>query len=438
MKNPIKNPIKKLTVSLFVGLSIAMNVQADMLVLLSPYQDKVDVQQQVITTIELLTELPLGEKITVLNGETASTIATLNVPEDERLSDYNSRINHNVEAIAALGQFIQSVDIGDRTAGAMNLPLVLGEVARYHRYANDILVMGSGGFDIQGVSQEVIDGDKILLDSNISQSPRQSLFGTQGIEERLKGFRIHWLLPAPIADTEYKDSSQRFWHLFLHHQRAELVSFTHDKASVLRRLKANAPALPMAYELTLASESRQMKQREAALFNLPLSKAPLDTATWHRPQKLRLGIRWQGHAIDLDLYASTTPTRAPVYFANPMTSVARYFKDILSGGNSKTTLYETIAFHRAVDLCKLVIGINHYGGTTAIPINGTLRTEIGNKVYETAFTLNSSTGNRGDDIQAVLSMGEDTLHSQRFKIYDIVDSANLNQNQNQNKQRCKV
>lgn len=417
-----------------MALSATFNVHADTLVLLSPFQTKQAAQQDFITAVTLLTEADLGETITVINGEDATTIATLSVPEDKRLASYNARINHNLTGIAALKQFMESAHVGERSEGAINLPFTLGEIARYHRHSSDILVMATARFDINGISQDIIDGDRILKDSNIGQSPQQGIFGTQGIEERLKGFRIHWLLSAPLTDNHYRKTVHRYWHLWLHHQRAELVSFTQDKNTVLRLLKDNAPALPMNDVLQVPVEPKTTAApTNKPLFSLPVSITALDAAAWHRPQKVRIGIRWQGD-VDLDIYAATSINQQPVYFANPSNAAARHFKDVLQGSDNKAELYETIEFYRPVNLCTLVIGINHYSGASQHPVQGVLRTEIGNKVYETAFTFARSKGNRGTDMRDVLETGRHSVFSKKYRIADIVGASNSDQHQ----QECNV
>jgi hypothetical protein len=61
-----------------------------------------------------------------------------------------------------------------------------------------------------------------------------------------------------------------------------------------------------------------------------------------------------------------------------------------------------------------------------------LRTEIGSKVYETAFILQAPQGNRGADMRHVMTTGRNSAFSKKFRIADIVDASN------QHKQACNV
>ena len=171
--------MKKITLLLLALLSADV-VAKDLLAVLSP---KTASKAEIALLIEQLPKLDAGDNITVLNGADGSTIARLTLPEDERFHASKALFNFNQKPIAALIQFVQSL----ANKAPLNLPRVLGEIARYHRGYEDILIVGEVAFNME-------EGH-YPADSNLHLMPSQAGYGTRGIEERLKGFRMHWLLP---------------------------------------------------------------------------------------------------------------------------------------------------------------------------------------------------------------------------------------------------
>ncbi len=397
----------------------------DTLVILSPHQTPQILQKQLQETLNIFAVQNTGESLTYLDGETGQTIARLEVPNDERLAEHQTaRLNHNKAQLAKLGLFIKSADSDKRKAGAINLPLSLKEVARYYRHVAEIVVIGTARMDIEGLSPEVRDGQQYLLDSNITQSSRESIFGTADKSELLKGFRIHWWVSSNYEERSIRLATERFWHLWLHHQSGALVSYSSDKNAVFQNLKTNAQPLSMPYQLEMSPGASLQTETNIMLFDRPLASASLPRAVWSSPQTVRLGISWQGQT-DLDIYASLDNTQPPVYFANKQEGSARHLKDIRHGGDGKTTRYETIIYNRSVvDLCKLVIGINHFGGAAPKDgIEGLLRVNIAGQIFEKSFVVGKDQGNKGRDVMALIPKGQNSPYSQIMKVTDITGSS---------------
>lgn len=418
-----------------ISLCAALQASAaDTLVVLSPFTNKQTATEQVVTTLTLFQEMELGESLTVIDGTDGETITTITVPDNQEMASQQGRINNNREHIAPLHRFIKQAKQGDRAKGALNLPRVVNEIALYHRYAQDIVIIGSGEFDIEEVNQSIRDKTHIPNDSNIVLQQQASIFGVKGFEERLKGFRIHWLLTEQLKPRAYRLATQRFWHLWLDYQAAQLVTFSADKRALLNRLNSRAAALPMTHTLqvsatqvaspTSATLANTLRNGEAtthnSLFNRPLSLMAVSALNFKQKNTLTVGIRWAADGIDLDVYAMREGRdELPVFYANPDTAIARHHKDILSG-NQHRHFYETITFKEPIDLCDIRIGVSHYGGQSNGVIKGTLRAEINHQVYQTDFTLHSKSGNRNSDIARILVAGGHTSHAQGFRIADIV------------------
>ena len=281
----------------------------------------------------VLTALPqfgAGATLRFVSAHHGQSIAELNIPEDKRYHAPKALMKFNQRKIAALLRYVRS------DAQPMNVPFTLSEILRYHNEYTEIVILGTMDFEM--------GAGALPADSNITQSPQESIYGTRGIEERLKGKRIHWWLPRAATDIQYAQAVQRFWHLYVHHQRGALVSFTHDKNVIISRLLNNASPLPMTDTLTVAPDAA------------PLNALPHDG--------LSVQLRWQGAAIDLDIYGWVNGAERPVYYANPRTDFARHMKDIRAGTQNNVQ-GETIRFAPHIAFCDIRIGVNIYFGAQA-------------------------------------------------------------------------
>ncbi|MCY7297302.1 hypothetical protein [Alteromonas sp. a30] len=372
--------MKKVILITLAMLMTASAQASDLLVLLS---QNTTTKKHIELLIEQLPKLEAGSHITVLNAKDGHTVAKLSLPKNTRLHQPRALFNANQNAIAALMQFVQN----PKDEAGLNLPSVLGEVARYHRRYTDILILSDIRFNLE-------EGH-YPADTNLFALPARGDFGTRGIGERLKGKRIHWLLPQGFDDARYGENVQRFIHLYLARQSAELVSFTHDKAVVMQRLQQNAAPLPMTYTI---------------------SEAMTSTAPSH-PTYLQLGIGWQAAGIDLDIYALIKGETLPVFYANSQTVRAQHFKDIVTG-SSGTEQFEIIRYLQDVDICTVIVGVNFYRGIAPDGVKATLKAQYGNKQYQHDFTFTAHQGNQGKDSIAVLRENQPSTYTHRFALSD--------------------
>ena len=370
------NKATLLLLSLICGNAMAK----DVLAVLSPQGHT---QQQVTTLLELLPKLEGGENIKVLSGIDGNTIASLHVPENKALQTPKALFKFNQASLAKLLQFGQQAKASD----ALNLPHVLGEIALYHHGYDDVLILGNASFNME-------EGH-YPSDDNLQRLPSESHFGTRGIGERLKAYRIHWLLPKASDDVRFAKAAERFWHLYLHNQSAKLVSYTYDKDVVIPRLLSDAAPLPMTYHMSV-------------------SAAPLPET-----QHLQLGISWQGAEIDLDIYALSQAQDLPVYYANSYNGLARHFKDIVTGSSS-VKLFETIQYQSAIDVCSVMVGINFYSGKAQTGVSGTLNIQYGDTQFQHEFHIPAPKGNKGKDSLDVLKRNTSSAHSLRYALAEFL------------------
>lgn len=385
----------------------------DYLAILSPFGTKAQVQAQVPMLQKQLAQMQAGDTLSVLNGKDGETITTFTVPDVPQAHKVRAIQGYNKQPIAKIRQFIASASM-DHSTGALDLPQVLGQVATYHRQYQDILLLGSLSFDVPGVNPSIASGDLLPADSNLLKESSSSTFGTRNIAERLKGFRFHWWISQKSGSQQYQQEAIRFWHLWLHHQGSEVISITSDHSVVLKRLKDNAPALPMSYEM----QSDEQAALQPTLFERELTK-PSDATKWQQHQKVSVAIRWVGSGIDLDIYTMLPGQSKPVYYANGNTAHAKHLKDVRSAPQGKPAFYETIVYHKVIDSCQLLAAVNFYSGNSSNGVQGHIRIAMGDAVFEKPFALSATEGNKGADIAAVLSSRDHSRYSVAFTLADI-------------------
>lgn len=428
----------------------------NVIVVISPHQDSKVIQTQFMALTSAFYKMKHGDTLTVLNGEDMSTLAALKNPEQEAFISAKSRKNANRKAISAFNKNIKKLTSKKRT-GSINLPRVLDEIARYHTHQQKsgnrkFLLIGSPIFDAHPAYD--MRGQRIPSNSHILASSEQSIFGTKTKEEQLDKLGFHWWLTQPLTPYTYAQKLQNFYHLYLHHQGAGLMSFTHDKDTIFRLFLSDAAPLTPPKKIsdsTLKSNKLEMLvvrdyQAVYQLYEGAVSTELPSKHAWQSPQLLKVGIQWQAiqgnsTTIDLDIYTQT-PSGKVLFFGRTSTAQGSFYKVERTGSTIDNTQYETIEFHQPIDVSTLVIGINVYHANTEIntkkntkastnisakdntemgDIRGVLRLQLANNLYAKPFQFKGSTGDLGNDITTVLKeKGGNTLYSKRFSVMDIV------------------
>lgn len=314
----------KLFTLVFLSVLSAHAAAKDALIMLTQHAQS---EAQIKHVLGSLPQFGAGATLRFISAANGQSIAELNVPADKRYHAPKALMKFNQRAIAALLRYVRA------DARPANVPFTLDEIVRYHNDFTEIVIVGAVDFERSAGA--------LPADSNIAQSPQDSLYGARGMEERLKGKRIHWWLPRAASDIHYGQAVQRFWHLYLHHQSGALVSFTHDKNVMMSRLLNEAAPLPMTDRLAVAHES------------VPVTSQPHDG--------LSVQLRWLGAAIDLDIYGWAAGAAQPVYYAHPRSDFAQHMKDIRAGSQANVQ-GETIHFAPHLSLCDIRIGVNIYSG----------------------------------------------------------------------------
>lgn len=413
-------------------LTFTVSAQAkEIVVAISPHFSK-DASKNMLTEMaKLYGSLALGDKLTFINSD-ASAIATLSVPNNEAYRHRTPRLKLGAKELAKLNAFLQSMTQGRRTLGAIDAPFVLSQIVRNYPNATDIVLIGSALYDNPRQPGVNMASMRIPSDGFITARPTESPFGTKGREKHLQGKRIHWLLPHASGDTLQNEALLRFWHLYLHHMGASLITFTHNSNAVMQLLLANAQPLPMNYKLDTGGKMTMQSIRklapELSLYSQPVSQNPLPPHVFNTRQTLSVGIEWQGQGqgVDLDVYAKPKDGKA-LFYGHNASEFGKHYKDVLSGHKSADNRhYETIEFHTPIDVRTLVIAVNVYSANEGSPpINGTLRLQLAGRTYAKPFVFKVSRGNAGADIETLLSGSPDTAHSKRLTVMDIIGAAEV-------------
>lgn len=414
--------MKTLFAFAFLGLFVAPSAMAgNLLMIVSPHQDSTAAAQQYEAVTQFYLTLGAGDSLKVINGMGGTSIATLNIPDNPAYNHLKPKLKINLAGRGKLKQFFQTMQINNQLKGAIDMPRLMAQIARYSD-VSDVLIMGSPLYDVKSnpamsMASGLVPSDGYLLDTE-----RNNVFRTTGYKNRLKGMRFHWLLPELLPRQIHADAVQRFWHHFIHRQGAELVSFSHDESMVFELLRNKAQPMPLTDKLEASGKLEMQAIRDVStvkgFYNETVSRTPPRMTDFNQP--IILGIQWQGD-VDLDIYAKAFGSEALSY-QNVSSPLGKHYKDILTGHQASQGMrYETIEFHSAVNIKTLFVAINLYSAKKPYAVvQGSLRVQVLGKVYETPFQMGAYAGNKGADMPALLQGGADTRYSKRFSIMDVL------------------
>lgn len=390
--------------------------ETKILAVLSTQQSQETTLQQINHIRSWLFSMPKGGSIVVLDGWHGNRIATLTRPTKESHQSPKTIILHNRQGFAQLVKFAQTRTKPIEPSGSLHLPRLMSVIAQNYPDISDIVLLGSVSLNLPEAKNSISREQYLPADSNLVKSSSDSLFGTSNVKERLKGKRIHWLLPNNINSYQYAQDIERFYHLYLHLQSAQLITLSADAELVKSRLLEKASPLPMAYQIGKAS-THPIKHIDSLFTRRPSQARAINL---NQKQRLKIGISWSA-PVDLDIYTYLDGEVQPVYYANPRGSHgATHHKDVTQG-DPKTITYEIISFGEPIFLCDLHIAVNHYSGSTSKDIEVGLRIEIGESLTAKKFHFSNTTGNSGKDTKAVLRTGKSSAHTKYFSLTKLLN-----------------
>ncbi len=416
----IKRKIFFLTSLISLHLLSAPALAKEIVIGLSPFYRASESKQQIKTVLGFLAKNSShGDSSRFFDAYHLKVLGNFKVPDKKIYRHPKARLAANKKLIVTLMQFAKSAKepsgaLKPSVIGAVRLPQFLRVVAQQiPGQDTDILILGHPLYDDPKDRKFSMAGGLSPNDGHIQVSRSDSPFGLKEAGKNLNGLRIHYVFGN--EDWAINDAHQfhvhRFWNLFIAEQGGTLATFSGDLATALENVRAK-PAVPeQSYKLQSTDKLEMIRFRPPELISrLPLHERPLSARRMsaeriRKAKKVEVGISWSCASCDLDLYARSDTNTKPLYFHNTKTSEGIYWKDFTSAPNLSHGL-ERIAFNGAVDLRKLLLAVNFYGGNSSGGVRGEIRLAVDQNTYALPFRISAKTGNGGSGMQQMLRTGE--------------------------------
>lgn len=413
-----------LTITAFALLSVfgsAFPVSANPLVIgLSPYQEQVTATKQAKQVILFLSEvLEPGDSALILDAYNLSTIGTFSIPDKPAYRNPKAKVGANRAAVASLlafGKAAKAPQAGDLSlvSGSIRLPQFVAHVGGQVASGKEtqVLVWGNPLYSVPEEPQFSMKVGHIPNDGHLLHSRKDTPFGTKGRDKLLANVQVHlgtgdhWRL-----NDQHGYLVQRFWTLYLERQGGALASFTSDTATLFRRVKDQAPAPPHDFVLEPSDKLEmnlfryKVDKEEISIYERPVSTQPVSPALARKAEGVEIGLSWDCPSCDLDVHAQAHPQAQVLNFINTSTPEGQYFKDFTSSPRP-TQGYETIAYRVPVDLTKLRLAINFFGGAVSKNIEVELRISFQGLTYMQRYQVAARTGNKGVGRESTFRSGK--------------------------------
>jgi hypothetical protein len=447
-------------VAIIFGVLIFAGTKAfgrDLVVGLSPHMtaQKADVQVKEISGF-LLDTLQPGDSAMVFNAYTNESISTFTVPNRSAYKHRKVKIKALKKAILKLRRFGKQASnsgvTNDSTqAGTILWPQFLRFVGEYFPASKptDIFLLGSPlypGANPNDKTFSMLEG-AVPGDGHLLVTRARSPFGAAKSEQLLNNFRVHFGIP----DASWKKNDQhghfvqRFITLFTEKLGGKLISFTHDLPTVFRRLEEHAPAPTTQYAVvpndklemisfvyqdipakevsidapqveTQASENEHVETpvptTEVSTIGIPIHERPISTEivstqTAKKAKEVEVGLSWvcPKQHCDYDIHAQAFPGTRVLNFSNKSTDEGTHLKDFTSSPKLAENAYETIVFKVPVDLSRLKLAVNFYGGKVPRPNQIELRIAIQDRTYMRRYEVFALKGNKGKGFKETFESG---------------------------------
>lgn len=427
--------LKRLFLSTCMALSL--NAQADTTVFfVTQQQAATALKAQIEASVRYMNTQPAGDQAIYVNMDSLSQVATYALPKEAYYNSPKARMKYNLRPLAALQRFKKAAQAV--TAPTSNIPAALRYVAQNLSNGEPLTVVFLGAHvlfnDPKAHGHALTMRDAQLFSDGYLNAPRHlSPFSTTN-SQAFKGMRVYLGLGSTaFASDRHGYLVQRFYQLYIEQQGGSLHSWVRDLTTLMDNVANKAPALPAPPERIdgIDSEKLQILQlrtetQTQALFDRPVSTAPLTAQAITQAENVEIGIRWTPclQPCDLDLWVQPFPQAKPIYFGNPKTPLATLYKDHTSASSAKNSPngYETIAFNPAqrVDLNALTVAVNLYRGAAPEGVSFDLRLAVNGKTYSGRYRIPAKRGNKGKDVGAVLASGASSAHTLLIDVVKLV------------------
>lgn len=387
--------------------------QADQYAIALPSQQRQLDAKTIMDNISnlVLREMKSGDTLIAVDSLSMDRVVRITIPDGPAFQQYNVRRNRFRKQLGKIYQHLNESEKKAETR-ALEISLLLayermGEVfSPLEEGENAHLLIISNPIENNPNTPNLsFKNGRYPSDGHIKASKRFSPFGTANLTGFLKGINVHVLstaLPGAYASAFHFERIHRFNYLSVAEMGGSLVTFTKQPDTAFERMAAGYKTSRYQYDF-------DMTVRKITMLDAPDPNAtPIFIAEpWLSPDAViettpppairgpvKVGIRWDCTACDLDIYARDTDSSPWIYYSNRQTSSGRFFKDWMSSPDASNGL-EVVQFTKPVLLENMQVMVNFYSGDTPTPPSGALRIFFGGKVYEAPFQLNSTEGDKG-------------------------------------------
>ena len=386
---------------------------------LSPYtaaESRRATQEQ--TLLFLMNRTVPGDRIDIINAFDLKTIASVTIPRSSGYENANARTRFLADLIAKTKGFLDAAASSepDVPPSRIRLPQFAefcgNQVFQKDDGLPDVLIpIGSVlYYDSRETAWNMVQGTGETgrgfwpSDRHIAIAPNESVYGTLGRENLLKGIAVHFAqLDSAYQGEMHRVGLDRFYHMYFGALGASLDSFSPDLTITYERAANGAKA---ATPPPVPDEKDLVPRMVTATW---LEDQPQRTTPSPSPQSFsglaRIGIRWKGEGnpntprVDLDLYVKVPGASRELFFNQttatlPGGSQGWFYRDIRSGGGLDL---EFVELPRVADIREVETWVNFYGGESSGPVEGELRLDFGGRVYSADFIIHARKGNGGLD-----------------------------------------
>ena len=378
----------------------------DYIIAISPMQSASTLKEQSAHVLEfLIHQTQRGDKVLMLNALSFETIGTFKVKDSSFYDHPRTKVKTNQVFLQKFKSFYENPMplVDGAVAGAIKTPQLLEKIGRHHgSFENtDIILIGSPIYtDLRSDNWSMMN-NKYAADGHFNALPEMSPFSLQGRGALLKNARIHWAVPDMewAALDHYRHHVTRQWTLYIEGHGSSLSTFTNDFITVFERAANGTKAVAHNFVLKKIGKVEtvqifEQQDDKQSIYERELSSAPPARDILRQARNVEIGISWESEPIDLDLYIRPHHGAKILYFANRLEDFGYYHKDFTRSPEADGG-FETVTLTSAVDLRDLLIGINHFGGSSSADIRGEIRLAIGDQTYGMPFHFKAGRGNAG-------------------------------------------
>ena len=406
------------------GISMPEANAKDFVIVVSPAIDedkRIDVTQ---TTVAFMARmLEAGERAIIMDGFTAATITTFEVPHGEAYKHTKAKVMANRYEVGSFYRFMKTPTPAGLAPGALNLPKVFRSIGRAVRLSlsddMEVIVIGSPIFDDPAMPAfSMLDG-LYPGDGMLNVKRARSPFGTIGDAGMLDGLSIYWATVGVPDDDRLRFQLERFYTLYVERLGGSMAAYAPNMEVVMENAEAGTAPIPHEFVLSETTKVEMIRLAPVALdrrslFDRLQSTTPISQAQFRRAESVEMGARWTGDC-DLDIRAQPMPGAPVLFFGNTETEHGLFFKDYRSANAAEG--FETIMFSVPLDLRALRVAVNFYEGS-APPggVEGEFRLDVDGQTYAMPFRIPANAGNQGRDAPA---QGFYTQSSEHTVILDL-------------------